>query len=67
MILAQDTVALMENLDERVGQAFFWDMRQLFASYDRLEVLRRERGALLIPGHDPDTWALLRHAPAFYA
>lgn len=65
MILAIDAILLREaiELDEWSGQM---DAVLARASGRRLaEIAQRERG-VLIPGHDPNIWAALKHSPEFY-
>jgi glyoxylase-like metal-dependent hydrolase (beta-lactamase superfamily II) len=35
------------------------DLEQMYAAYDLLNDLARSRGAVVVPGHDPDVF--LRH------
>jgi N-acyl homoserine lactone hydrolase len=43
-----------------------WDAEQARTSAERLARIARERRALVIYGHEPAQWGLLRKAPAFY-
>lgn len=67
IILAQDAVYLQENLDQLILSPTCWDQRLMYNSFRRLRDLHRLEKALVVPGHDSDVWATLKHAPEFYA
>jgi N-acyl homoserine lactone hydrolase len=66
MVLAQDAVYLRENLDDLVLAPTCWDQRAMLHSFKRLRDLRRIDNAVVVPGHDIDAWAQLKHAPDYY-
>jgi glyoxylase-like metal-dependent hydrolase (beta-lactamase superfamily II) len=66
VVLACDTIPLLENLDAPdLVPRNAWQAEPLRAS---IEVLRgwRDRGAIVISGHDPAQWATLRAGVASY-
>ncbi len=66
VVLACDTTPLLENLEEPdLVPRNAWQAAPLRAS---VEVIRgwRDRGAMIISGHDPSQWSGLRTGPALY-
>jgi glyoxylase-like metal-dependent hydrolase (beta-lactamase superfamily II) len=60
VVLAADAADLQTNLTERIPPGILLQGRDdALASLDRLAILAAELGALVLPGHDPDVWALL--------
>ncbi len=65
VLLASDAVLVRENLDEEAVPRNVWDAERFVASVR--EVRRwRERGALVVFGHDPEQWATLRKGADVY-
>jgi N-acyl homoserine lactone hydrolase len=63
VVLAADAADLQKNLAERIPPGILLEGREeALASLDRLRELAAELGALVLPGHDPDVWALLPEA-----
>ena len=58
-VLASDAVHLYEELEQDRPFAVMHDLEQMYAAYDLLNDLARSRGAVVVPGHDPDVF--LRH------
>jgi glyoxylase-like metal-dependent hydrolase (beta-lactamase superfamily II) len=64
IVLAADAADLQTNLSQHIPPGILLQGREdALASLDRLTVLADELGALVLPGHDPDVWAML--PPAF--
>jgi N-acyl homoserine lactone hydrolase len=60
VVLAADAADLQTNLTERIPPGILLQGRDdALASLDRLGILAGELGALVLPGHDPEVWALL--------
>ncbi len=60
IVLAADAADLQTNLADRIPPGILLEGREpALASLDRLAALATELGALVLPGHDPDVWALL--------
>jgi len=65
-VLAADAADLQTNLTERIPPGILLLGReQAIDSLDRLTTLGATLGAVVLPGHDPDVWAIL--PPAFEA
>lgn len=60
LVLAGDAVHFYEELDRRMLYGTFTDACAMYGSYERLTDLR-ERGYLIVPGHEPEV--LGRFAP----
>jgi len=66
IVLAADAADLQTNLTERIPPGILLLGReQAIDSLDRLTTLGATLGAVVLPGHDPDVWAIL--PPAFEA
>ena len=66
IVLAADAADLQTNLADRIPPGILLLGREeAVASIDRLTSYSAEHGALVLPGHDPDVWALL--PPSFEA
>jgi glyoxylase-like metal-dependent hydrolase (beta-lactamase superfamily II) len=60
VVLAADAADLQTNLTERIPPGILLQGRDdALESLDRLGVLASELSALVLPGHDPEVWALL--------
>ncbi|HLI56844.1 MAG TPA: N-acyl homoserine lactonase family protein [Actinomycetota bacterium] len=58
--LAADAADTQKNLTERIPPGILLAGREAaLASLDRFQSVARALGALMIPGHDPEVWALL--------
>jgi glyoxylase-like metal-dependent hydrolase (beta-lactamase superfamily II) len=63
VVLAADAADLQTNLSSRIPPGILLKGREeALASLDRLGVLAADLGAIVLPGHDPDVWALLPEA-----
>lgn len=66
VVLACDTLPLMENLDlPDLTPRNAWKAEPLRASIMAMRGWREQR-AMIVSGHDPDQWATLRIGPAAY-
>lgn len=65
VVLAGDTVYMRENLDHNLVPKTTWNPEALTKSMETIRRFIRD-GALVIFGHDPEQWASLQTAPAFY-
>jgi glyoxylase-like metal-dependent hydrolase (beta-lactamase superfamily II) len=62
-VLAADAADLQKNLAERIAPGILLEGRdEALSSLDCLRALAEELGALVLPGHDPEVWALLPEA-----
>jgi glyoxylase-like metal-dependent hydrolase (beta-lactamase superfamily II) len=59
VVLTSDAVHLYEELELDRPFAVMHDLEQMYAAYDLVHDLARSRGAVVVPGHDPDVF--LRH------
>jgi glyoxylase-like metal-dependent hydrolase (beta-lactamase superfamily II) len=59
VVLASDAVHLYEELELDRPFAVMHDLEQMYAAYDLVKDLARSRGAVVVPGHDPDVF--VRH------
>jgi glyoxylase-like metal-dependent hydrolase (beta-lactamase superfamily II) len=58
--VAADAADLQRNITERVAPGILLDGRErALASLDRFIAEAQQVGAVVVPGHDPDVWALL--------
>jgi glyoxylase-like metal-dependent hydrolase (beta-lactamase superfamily II) len=55
--LASDAVHLYEELERDRPFAVIHDLERMYAAYDVLKGLARTRGAVVVPGHDPEVFA----------
>jgi glyoxylase-like metal-dependent hydrolase (beta-lactamase superfamily II) len=63
VVLAADAADLQTNLTQRIPPGILLQGKHdALASLDRLAALAAELGALVLPGHDPEVWALLPEA-----
>jgi glyoxylase-like metal-dependent hydrolase (beta-lactamase superfamily II) len=63
VVLAADAADLQKNLAERIAPGILLEGRdEALSSLGRLRALAEELGALVLPGHDPEVWALLPEA-----
>jgi glyoxylase-like metal-dependent hydrolase (beta-lactamase superfamily II) len=63
IVLAADAADLQANLTQRIPPGILLQGRdEALASLDRLGIVASELGALVLPGHDPDVWAMLPEA-----
>jgi glyoxylase-like metal-dependent hydrolase (beta-lactamase superfamily II) len=60
VVLASDAVHLYEELELDRPFAVMHDLEQMYAAYDLVKDLAESRGAVVVPGHDPDVF--VRHA-----
>jgi glyoxylase-like metal-dependent hydrolase (beta-lactamase superfamily II) len=65
-LLAADAANTMAHVEEKVLPGFSLDMVVGARSIRRLRRLADRAQATIIPGHDPDLWPTLKHAPAYY-
>ena len=65
VILAIDAIYLKDNI-EAENWARYAEPGRARASARKLLDLAHREGAMLIYGHDPEQWAMLRKAPEFY-
>jgi glyoxylase-like metal-dependent hydrolase (beta-lactamase superfamily II) len=59
VVLSSDAVHLYEELELDRPFAVMHDLEQMYAAYDLVHDLERSRGAVVVPGHDPEVF--LRH------
>ncbi len=64
VVLAGDACYLRRTLDELHLPTACYDREQMLASLRRLRSLR-DKGAVIITGHDPEMWQTIPQAPAF--
>jgi len=57
--LASDAVHLYDEFEHDRPFAVMHDLERMYAAYDVLKELARSRGAVVVPGHDPDVF--VRH------
>jgi len=65
-VLAQDCADLIENLDDEVLPGGSVDDEAALAAIRRVKAIATATGGRVIPGHDPDFFATLKQAPAYY-
>lgn len=56
-VLASDAIHLYEEFERDRPFAIVHDLAAMYEAYDLLRALARERGAVIVPGHDPDVMA----------
>jgi glyoxylase-like metal-dependent hydrolase (beta-lactamase superfamily II) len=56
VVLASDAVHLYEELELARPFAVMHDLEQMYAAYDLVKDLAGSRGAVVVPGHDPDVF-----------
>jgi glyoxylase-like metal-dependent hydrolase (beta-lactamase superfamily II) len=56
VVLASDAVHLYEELEQDRPFAVMHDLEQMYAAYDLVKDLAGSRGAVVVPGHDPDVF-----------
>ncbi|GIX47685.1 MAG: MBL fold metallo-hydrolase [Candidatus Tectimicrobiota bacterium] len=67
LVLTGDACYLRETLFHRRLPKVVWNAPQALQSLEVLFQLQQAPQTLVIPGHDPEVWPTLRHAPAYYA
>jgi N-acyl homoserine lactone hydrolase len=65
ILLASDVVHIRAGLSG-VPFPHDWNAEQTARSVARLKAIARANNAHIWVGHDPDDWAVMKHAPAFY-
>ena len=63
VVLTGDACYLRRTLDQLHLPTAVYDREQMLASLRRLRVLR-DRGTMIITGHDPEMWETIPQAPA---
>ncbi|MBR1221767.1 N-acyl homoserine lactonase family protein [Bradyrhizobium sp. U87765 SZCCT0131] len=66
LLLTADAAYTMDHWHERALPGFMTSAVEAVRSVRKLRALAERLGARVIPGHDPEAWAGVRHAPAFY-
>lgn len=66
ILLAADAVYTMDHWNEKVLPGFMASAVDTVRSVRKLRALADKVGAVLVPGHDPETWPSLTRAPAYY-
>lgn len=66
IILTGDGCYLRDNLEQLIVPKIGWDREVMGRSIAKLREIRDRELALVIYGHDADSWAQLKHAPDFY-
>jgi glyoxylase-like metal-dependent hydrolase (beta-lactamase superfamily II) len=56
VVLTSDAVHLYEELELDRPFAVMHDLEQMYAAYDLVHDLARSRGAVVVPGHDPEVF-----------
>jgi len=56
VLLTSDAVHLYEELELDRPFAVMHDLEQMYAAYDLVHDLARSRGAVVVPGHDPEVF-----------
>lgn len=67
VIIAADAVYTLDHWNEKSLPGFLDSATDSVRSVKKLRILCEETNALLITGHDPDTWPTLRHSPEYYS
>ena len=65
VIIGIDAIYVQDNLDKDNWGAYS-DPQAARASAKRLQEMAEREGAMLLYGHDPNQWATLKKAPAYY-
>ncbi len=65
VVLAGDACYLRRTLDELHLPTACYDREQMLASLRRLRALR-DKGTLIVTGHDPEMWTTIPQAPALF-
>lgn len=65
IVLASDTVPMLENLNNGAIPKNIWNREALIQSVNRLKEMQHQ-GALIICGHDPRQWDDLLRTPNYY-
>lgn len=66
MLLAIDAVYTMDHWNEKALPGFLTSTMDTVRSVRKLKAVAERENAMLVPGHDPDTWSSFKHAPDFY-
>jgi glyoxylase-like metal-dependent hydrolase (beta-lactamase superfamily II) len=66
VLLTGDAVDNRSQWEGRRGLRVLWSPVEAERSLERLRGVARESGALVVLGHDPESWAQVRHAPEGY-
>lgn len=66
MLLAIDAVYTMDHWNEKALPGFLTSTVDTVRSVRKLKAVAERENAMLVPGHDPDTWSSFKHAPNFY-
>jgi glyoxylase-like metal-dependent hydrolase (beta-lactamase superfamily II) len=67
ILLAADAVYTMDHWHEKALPGFMASAVDAVRSVQKLRVLAERERAMVVTGHDPETWPSFRLAPEFYA
>jgi glyoxylase-like metal-dependent hydrolase (beta-lactamase superfamily II) len=65
-LLAADAVYTLDHWQEKALPGFVASTVDAVRSVRKLRALAERTGAVLVPGHDPETWPTFRLAPDYY-
>lgn len=66
ILLTADAVYTMDHWNEKALPGFLASTVDTVRSVRKLRFLAEKVGAILVPGHDPETWSQFKLAPDFY-
>jgi glyoxylase-like metal-dependent hydrolase (beta-lactamase superfamily II) len=66
VMLLADAAHTLDHFHERKRAAAYISLEDAMTSIRRLRRLSDRSQALVVAGHDPDQWPLLRHPPEYY-
>lgn len=66
IVLARDAIYTYENIELDLPGGAPWNAAAAMDSMHRLVHLARWTGGLLLPGHEPDCWKVMRRSPECY-
>jgi N-acyl homoserine lactone hydrolase len=66
VLLTVDAAYTTDHWNERALPGFLVSAQDAVRSVKKLHRIAQRSNALVVPGHDPEAWPRLRHAPEFY-
>lgn len=66
ILLTVDAAYTMDHWNEKALPGIMASAVDSVRSVKKLHALAEREGAMVVTGHDPDTWPRLRHAPDYY-
>lgn len=65
IIIAGDALYTQENLDEVIPPGNCWNQEAAISSINKIKLIQKLTGALVLPGHDPNLWDVVPKSPEF--